>query len=428
MLNNFICKQFVFNFDLCLFIQPIMRSLLFVLSIILLSSCNPDYYAIPMTQGVWRGELEISDTEMLPFNFEITAKKGMKIFNADEVILVDDIEYRNDSIFIKMPVFEGYFALKLKDSILEGDFIKESLDRVLPFKAVYNKKTRFDEPSQPASFDVSGNWEAVFSQGVKGDEYVAKGIFKQEGTKVSGTFRTATGDYRYLEGVMDGDQLKLSTFDGAHSFLFTATVSNNAMQGTFYSGNHFNEPFIAKRNENFELPDENKLTFLKEGYEKIAFNFPDTSGKMVSLNHDQFKNKVVIVQIMGSWCPNCLDESKYYSQFHKENRDKDVEFVALAFEYAKTKEAAFKSIDRLKDGVGINYPILLAQYGTSDKTVAQQKLPMLNRILSYPTTIFIDKKGMVRKIHTGFNGPATGKKYVEFKKEFEGFVNELLSE
>ena len=53
---------------------------------------------------------------------------------------------------------------------------------------------------------------------------------------------------------------------------------------------------------------------------------------------------------------------------------------------------------------------------------------MLNHVLSYPTSIFIDKKGRVRKIHTGFNGPATGDKYTEFKAEFESFVSELLSE
>ncbi|MEZ4803534.1 MAG: TlpA disulfide reductase family protein [Gelidibacter sp.] len=405
-----------------------MRLLFFLFSFIIFSSCNPDYYAIPMKQGIWRGELKVSDTEVLPFNFEITAKKGMKVFNADEVILVDDIEYRNDSIFIKMPVFEGYFALIMKDTVMQGEFIKESLDRILPFKAIFNKKTRFDEPKQKATVDISGNWEAVFSQGVKGDEYVAKGIFKQDGSKVTGTFRTTTGDYRYLEGVMDGNELKLSAFDGSHAFLFTATVSNNAMQGTFYSGNHFNEPFIAKRNEKFELPDSNKLTFLKEGYDKIDFKFPDTSGKLVSLSDDRFKNKVIVLQIMGSWCPNCLDESRYFSEFYKEHQDKDIEFVALAFEYSKTEAAAFKSIERLKDGVGINYPILLAQYGTSDKAKAQEKLPMLKQILSYPTTIFIDKTGKVRKIHTGFNGPATGEKYVEFKEEFDKFIVDLLSE
>ena len=149
---------------------------------------------------------------------------------------------------------------------------------------------------------------------------------------------------------------------------------------------------------------------------------------MVSLNDDRFKDKVVIVQIMGTWCPNCLDESKYYTKFYETNRDKDLEIVALAFEYAKTPEKAFKSIERLKKQLNIEYPVLLAQYGTSDKAKAQEKLPMLNHVLSYPTSIFIDKKGEVRRIHTGFNGPATGEKYTEFKNEFERFVDELMEE
>jgi thiol-disulfide isomerase/thioredoxin len=131
---------------------------------------------------------------------------------------------------------------------------------------------------------------------------------------------------------------------------------------------------------------------------------------------------------MGTWCPNCLDESKYYTKFFAANKDKDFEIVALAFEYAKTPEKAFKSISRLREKLNIEYPILLAQYGTSDKAKAQEKLPMLNHVLSYPTSIFIDKTGKVRKIHTGFNGPATGDKYTEFKAEFEVFVGELLAE
>jgi len=131
---------------------------------------------------------------------------------------------------------------------------------------------------------------------------------------------------------------------------------------------------------------------------------------------------------MGTWCPNCLDESKYFAEFYKKNREKDIEIVALAFEYAKTKEIAFSRIDGLQVKVGIDYPVLLAQYGTSDKVKAQEKLPMLNHVLSYPTSIFIDKTGKVRRIHTGFNGPATGEKYVEFKTEFETFVGELLEE
>ena len=149
---------------------------------------------------------------------------------------------------------------------------------------------------------------------------------------------------------------------------------------------------------------------------------------MVSLNDERFKDKVVLVQIMGTWCPNCLDETKFYVEYLKNNPNPNLEFVALAFEYAKTEEKAFAGIERLKNRVGVEYPILLAQIGTSSKTKANEKLPMLNHVLSYPTTIYIDKEGNVRKIHTGFNGPATGQKHEEFKAEFSETLGELLAE
>ncbi|PIA81983.1 redoxin [Gaetbulibacter sp. 4G1] len=403
-----------------------MKYFITAIVILLMFSCKQEKANNKLELGTYRAVLHVSESETLPFNFEVVSEVSLKIFNAEEVINVDDIEYKNDSVYIKMPVFEGFIEAKIKDSKLTGNFIKTSLNRIVPF-AAEKKESRFDVSTNP-KHDISGNWETVFSPDSEDNRYIAKGIFKQNGSKVTGTFRTTTGDYRYLEGVVDGNQLKLSTFDGAHAFLFIATVTDSTLNGVFYSGNHWEEPFVAERNENYELPDANNLTFLKEGYNKVEFSFPNANGEMVSLEDERFKNKVVLLQIMGTWCPNCLDESKYYTDFYKKNKAKGVEIVALAFEYAKTEAGAFNSINRLKEKIDIEYPILLAQYGSSSKVKAQEKLPMLNHVLSYPTTIFIDKMGVVRKIHTGFNGPATGDKYVEFKTNFEEFVDELLNE
>lgn len=409
-----------------------MRYLIVFIVTLIMFSCKDqtkkeDVKANTLKIGMYRAVLEVQDFKALPFVFEVESANKLKVFNAEEVIEVDEITYKNDSVIIKLPVFEGYIKATVKYDKLYGTFVKESLDREVLFTAEYDNNIRFNVKSAPTQ-NVAGVWETVFSKDIEDDEYIAKGIFKQERNKVTGTFRTTTGDYRYLEGVMDGNEMKLSTFDGAHAFLFTATVTDSTMEGNFYSGNHWKEPFVAKRNETYELPSANDLTFLKEGYDSLEFSFPNEDGNLVSLTDDRFKNKVVIVQIMGTWCPNCLDESKYYTKFYEANKNKDLEIVALAFEYAKTEEKAFNSINRLREKLGISYPILLAQYGTSDKAKAQEKLPMLNHVLSYPTSIFIDKVGKVRKIHTGFNGPATGDKYVEFKDEFEGLVAELLAE
>ncbi|MGY3795649.1 peroxiredoxin family protein [uncultured Aquimarina sp.] len=411
------------------------KFILLSFSVIALYSCKKDVSSkkssnepLTLKSGLWKASMTVQDNEELPFLFEVFEDQTLRIFNAEETIDVDEVTVKGDSVYIKFPVFEGYIAAKFNDSTtITGSFIKESLDRIVPFKGEFGVKDRFEILAKPTA-NIQGNWESVFSPDTPEDKYIAKGIFKQNGNVVTGTFRTTTGDYRYLEGVINNNKLELSTFDGAHAFFFKAEVTDSTMNGYFYSGNHWKEPFVAKRNESYELPSEDSLTFLKEGYDKFAFSFPDAKGNQVSLEDERFKGKVTLVQIMGTWCPNCMDETKFYVDYYNKNKNKDIEFVALAFEYAKTSEKAFKSIERMRTKLKVEYPILLAQYGTSNKEKAQEKLPMLNHVLSYPTTVFIDKKGSVRKIHTGFNGPATGQKYLDFKQEFESFVNQLLNE
>ncbi|APQ19422.1 peroxiredoxin family protein [Maribacter hydrothermalis] len=404
-------------------------SIIILIIFTLLFSCKPKVNNLNIAEGLWRVELDVMDNQILPFNLKVNqtvnGNYSMQIFNAEEVINIDEIEITGDSITIKTPVFEGYLAGKFSENKITGQFIKESLDRIVPFEANYGKEDRFDVVNLYADQDVSGIWETNFNPNT-GDEYAGKGIFLQEGNVVTGTFRTTTGDYRYLDGIVDGDSLKLSAFDGAHAFLFTAKVTDSTLNGIFYSGNHSKEPFVAKRNDSYELPDPNSLTYINEGYDKLAFSFPDTNGNVISLSDETYQDQVVIVQLMGTWCPNCLDETKFLVDYLQGNNT--IKVIGLAFESAKTQEKAFNAVNRLKDKIGVQYPILLAQFGSVDKEEAQQKLPMINHVLSYPTTIYIDKKGNVRKIHTGFNGPATGHKYVEFKKEFNEFVTQLINE
>lgn len=377
--------------------------------------------------GIWRVSLDIGDGRELPFNAEFAEDHTFVFHNAEERVVSEQTTIRGDSIIIRHPVFEGFFKGRFTAEVISGDFIKPSLKRVVPFIMKYGDSLRFHTNSEE-NHTVDGIWETVFSPKDSTARYIAKGIFEQDGNTVTGTFRTTTGDYRYLEGVVEGDTLRLSTFDTAHAFLFEAEVIDSTLNGMFYSGNHFAEPFVAKKNPDYELPEEDELTFLKEGYDRIDFSFPDTKGDTVSLADERFRDKVVVVQIMGSWCPNCLDETRYYTDYFNNSYSRDLEFVSLAFEYAPTEERAIAGLKRLKQKVGIPFPVLLAQFGTESKLEANKKLPMLNHVLAYPTTIFIDKKGVVRKIHTGFNGPATGEKYSEFKQEFELFVESLLSE
>lgn len=401
-----------------------MRNRLLIMLYLTIFSCQENEVKT-LEIGTYRGSLIAQDNQLVPFIFEVTSETTLKIFNAEEVIEVDEIEYKNDSIFIKLPYFETVIAAKLDGNNFQGQWIEEDRDRSVAIYAEYDIKKRFED-SQSSNIDVSGVWEMEFND--YGNIYPAKAVLSQNENIITGTIRTPTGDYRYLEGIVNADTLMISTFDGAHAFLFKAHVTDSSMVGNFYSGNHSTETFVGKPNPNFELPDEYTLTFINEGYDTFNFSFPDLKGNLVSLSDDQFKDKVVLVQLMGSYCPNCLDETKFYSKYYEENKDRGLEIVALAFENAKTEDKAIKGITRMKERVGLNYEILLAQIGTNDKGKAQEKMPMLNKVVSYPTTIYLDRTGKVRKIHTGFNGPATGEKYKNFEAEFEAFLNTLLSE
>jgi len=403
-----------------------MRPFLSLAIISLLTLACTSSETTKLKAGNYRGIFKVQDNEILNFIFKVNNEESLELINADEVIEVEEITYSNDSVYMYFPYFRTYIAAKFEGNNLVGQFIEEDRDRFVDFKAFYNEGVRFPK-AEKGKFQVGGIWEMDFDN--YGKFYKAKGVFEEQEGRVTGTIRTTTGDYRFLEGVVDKDTLKLTTFDAAHLFYFKGVIKDSVISdGIFYSGNHSRETFTAKRNGTYELPDSNSLTFLKEGFDKFDFSFPDVDGNMVSLSDERFKNKVVLVQIMGSYCPNCLDESKFYSKYYSDLNNDNLEIVALAFENAKTEEKAIHGIERMRDRVGINYPILLAQLGTNSKTKANEKLPMLNHVLSYPTTIYLDKKGEVRRIHTGFNGPATGKKYLEFKEEFEQFVNLLLNE
>ena len=165
---------------------------------------------------------------------------------------------------------------------------------------------------------------------------------------------------------------------------------------------------------------------MKKGFENFIFSFKNYEGKIVSNNDEKFIDKVNLIQIMGSWCPNCLDESIYLSELSK--KYDEIVITAIAFEFANSEQKAMNNIKKLKNKLNLDYDILLAQYGTSSKIDAVEKLPSLDTLISYPTLIVVDKNKKVRRIHTGFNGPATGDNYYNFKKEFERFLEKVIAE
>lgn len=384
-----------------------------------------------LKQGVWRGALELQGKE-LPFNFAVRqdSLSGLNVFikNAGENLLLNEVTLVGDSMVLTLHIFDAELRFAIEGDSLKGFYIRNyEKNYRLPFKAAFNQDFRF-APSldQNPSVDFDGKYSVTFIN--ESDTTPAVGIFEHKaGNVVEGTFLTSTGDYRYLEGNVIDDKMYLSTFDGNHLYLFTATKSSDStLVGEYWSGRSWYQGWTGSLNSNAYLPDAESLTYLKEGYDKIDFSFPNSNNISISPSDDKYKGKVLVIQLSGTWCPNCMDETKFLSNWYDENKDRGVEIIGLAYESNADFDYASGRVKKMINKLDVKYEYVIA--GTKDKAEASKTLPMLNQVLAFPTTIFIGRDGKVKKIHTGFNGPGTGIYYQRDVENFNETINELLTD
>ncbi|NML63907.1 TlpA family protein disulfide reductase [Hymenobacter sp. RP-2-7] len=426
----------------------------------LLAACNskPDAttatsVAALLTPGPWRGELAMQG-QQLPFLFEVKTEANNPVvyllnkgLNGEERLRCDSISAAGDSVTIRLHVFDAALVVRAAgQGKLQGTWVK------------YDTKTPYRVPlvatagQQPLQFDsngTAGDVLPVLHQDLlkgatykttffykDGGSYPAVGIFKyNQGASqdaLTGTFLTTTGDYRYLAGslktVNDTLRLRLSTFDGGHAFLFTgAYVGHQTLRGNYYSGLGGHETWTATYDPSAKLPDADTLTYLKKGESRLNFNFPSIQpGGRISLTDPRYLGKVVVLQILGSWCPNCMDETAYLAPWYAKNRSRGVEIIGLGYERSPDYAQAAARLRTLRQRYSIGYDLAVA--GTSNKDSVAKSIPQLAKFLGFPTTIFLDRKGVVRSIRTGFSGPGTGKYYDEEIAHFNNTVDKLLRE
>jgi thiol-disulfide isomerase/thioredoxin len=409
------------------------QKIIFLICLIGFSYCKAQIKQ-PMHRS-WLVTIERKDGKQVPFQMEQQQEKGqivLYIINAKERIKITNVQTAGDSLFFTMPAFESSFRLQmLPGGDMKGVYIKGTSEatQFWPVRAYANVKDRFTAYNGDAKNKISGSWDVSITRD-DGSIRKAVAILDLQGNKLSGSFLTPSGDYRYLDGIVSGDSLKLSAFDGDNIHLFEAKIRDNQTisSGVFYNGYTGKETWTATKNDAIALPEVNDPTRLRSGETKFNFTFNDLHGKPVSINDERFKNKVVIIQIMGSWCANCLDETKFLADYYKKNQSRGVEVIALAYELTTDIKRSEKSVSKFQQLFDVQYPMLITGVAAGDDKKTEKTLPQLTPIRSFPTTIFIDKKGNVREIHTNFYGPATGKYYIESKKKFYEVVDNLLNE
>lgn len=389
-----------------------MRTILFLFFILITQNSFSSISKVK--KGDWVAELNINSTYKLPVRYTIKSNKII-IKNAEERIeLIPKIDSLGN-LYIPFNYYHSKIVItSIKKKKMSGYWhnMAKGKDYKIPLTSSYLKKRTISKNEYLDKF--SGKWEVR----TKSNEKLI-GEFKNDGIKLYGTFLTETGDYRFLEGNVTSDSMYLSCFDGSHAFLFTANLKNDTLSGDFHSGTHYHTTWTAFKNENAVLTNPEELTYIVND-SKINFSLKNTENFITKFPNTN--NKYTIIQILGTWCPNCIDETKYLTEIFPQYKN-EIDFIGIAFERKSSVETQLKKLKDFKSMMSINYEILLG--GNASKNEALNLFPMLNKIIAFPTLLVLDKNQNIIKTHAGFNGPGTGIHYINYKKKMGEFLDSL---
>jgi thiol-disulfide isomerase/thioredoxin len=399
------------------------------------SACHKRY-ADPV--GVWHGTIRNNSGEEVAFTLEVKREGGGVVgalVNGDDRTVSTRGSFNGEALELRYDFYDAELIATIGGDDLVGRFERQWQKQTLKRELRAKRVVRAGEPASAASNqakssqEISGEW--VMRVGEEPKVNYWRAAFAQQGSEVKGTIIPVSGDWGEMTGSFENKRLTLNRFDGINCRIFKGTLTRQGTLEGFVDFGLFDpqRKVVAERltAENSlsvaSLPNPNNYTRMKNPAEPFQFSFPDPDGKTVSSTDTRFKNKAVIITITGSWCPNCYEEAPVLQEFYDRYRDNGLEVVALSFEYTGDAARDIKQVKAFAKHLGVKYPVLYAG-GLDD---AEKKLSQLVNFGAYPTAIYVGRDGLVKDIHAGFEGKATGERFTRLKTEMETLIKELLN-
>lgn len=402
-------------------IKIMMISKRLVLNIFLAASAA----AAQSLAGLWDATVKVNDLA-IPFRIELSGE-GSNIrgsfFNGDEKFTSTSGRFADGSLVLNWDYFATKLEATLKGRVLEGSYgrVGREAASLYPFTAKRFSPSPLTDADVPS---IAGVWE-IPTQSPKG-EAAWRFIVRQSGPEVTASILRVDGDTGALTGSYKDGKFVLSHFSGVRPSLLEVTPAKDGTLTIIQNGKNKLTAVRSTEARSKGLPepsDPSRHTSVKDPTQPFQFSFPDLNGKIIANTDPRFRGKVVLVNISGSWCPNCHDEAPFLVELYRKYHGQGLEIVALSFE----EPEQLKNPSRLRAFIkryGIEYTVLLA----GEPGEAKDKLPQAVNWNAWPTTFFIGRDGLVRSVHAGFPSSASGDLHRQAKHEFAALVERLLAE
>src|SRR6185436_1079032 len=260
---------------------------------------------------LWDGKINLNGVE-IPFKLDITrdgsAVKGAFV-NGDDRETSTSGTYDNGKLVLRFDDYATKLTATVKNGILEGEWGPYQ-KKLHPFSA---KPFVAAAPSKDPAPSIDGVWEVQGVASAKG-ESTWRLIVRQRGSEATATILRVDGDTGSVAGRYQDGKFVLSHFSGARPSMLVLKPAGSALNVELIGLRGAKEykalrPADARAQNLPEPADPARHTSVKDASQPFPFSFPNLNGKLVSNTDARFRNKVVLINITGSWCPNCHDEA-----------------------------------------------------------------------------------------------------------------------
>ncbi len=344
----------------------------------------------------------------------------------DEKTPIPEIIQRGDSLIFLFTEYGAEMHARWDGSRLEGTYLRIRKDTTaIKFSAITASTQLQPARADQMSVPPVGKYQVYFDK-ESGIDSSTVATFWVRNDTVFGTLIAPDGDYGLLAGQHFGRRVQLGRFTGWQVMLVELNQSFGNWTGLVYSRKDPPQGFFLEPRP--ELPKEplgTRKTAMINPRAPFKFSGITIEGDTLAHTDARWKGKALIIDIMGTWCHNCMDEAPLLQQLYSEYKDEGLEIVGLSYEIKDDIELGKKNLRLYRDRFGITFPLLYC--GTTDDEVIQEQIhSQVNDFFAYPTAFFVGRDGRVQAIHVGFKGIGTGDEYQHQVQEFYETVKKLL--